>query len=97
MDKFFLLPQVKDSFNTTKLIEHFDSFKSWNVKKIETIGDRGVLLHIRKPNFVGYILVTLDNGEIYVRKVNKCGMVLMTNHTKYFSIIKTIFNLYLAG
>lgn len=96
MDKFFLLPQLNDSFDTTKLIEQFDSFKSWNVNKIETIGDRGVLLHIKKEKFIGYILISLNGDQIYVRKINKCGMVLMTNHTKYLSIVQTILNLYLA-
>lgn len=99
MDKFFLLPYVRNKFNTNELInevKQFNRFKTWNIVKEETIGDRGILLHVKKSGFVGFILVTLEGGEYYVRKVNKCGMVLMTNHTKFLSILNTIFDLYLA-
>lgn len=98
MDKFFLLPYVKDSFNPDELlgmIKRFNSYESWGINRTEKIGDRGLLLHVRKINFVGYILITFD-GNFVVRKVNKCGMVMMTNNTKYVSILKTIFDLYLA-
>lgn len=98
MDKFMLLPYVKYSFDTKELlksIKGFSTFSNWGVKKVENIGDRGLLFHIRKDNFVGYILVVYD-GSYIVRKVNKCGMVMLTNNTKYVSILKTIFDLYLA-
>jgi len=99
MEKFFLLPYVKSSFNVNevfKSIQQFPQFKSWNIQKHESIGDRGLLLHIRTPFFHGYILVVFDGENFYIRKVNKAGMVMLTNKSKYVSIFGIIFDLYLA-
>ena len=99
MDKFMLLNYVKERINTDVIIndiKKFDTYKNWFVTKIETIGDRGVLMYVKTGTFNGSILITYDNGQFYVRKINKCGMVLLVNNTKYFSILKTIIDLYLA-
>ena len=99
MDKFFLLPHIKSLFNVDevfKSIQEFPQYKNWCIQKRETIGDRGLLLHIKTPLFQGFILVVFDGENFYIRKVNKSGFVLLTNKSKYVSIFGMIFDLYLV-
>jgi len=79
-----------------KSIEQFPQFKKWNIQKKESIGDRGLLLHIKTPMFQGYILIVFDGENFIIRKVNKFGMVLLTNKSKYVSVFGIIFDLYLV-
>jgi hypothetical protein len=99
MDKFKLLSYIKCSFNTNnvlKSIEKFPQFKSWNVVKHEMISDRGLLLYVKNSGFNGCLFIVFDGNDFIIRKINKCGFVLLTNKTKYVSIFGNIFDLYLA-
>jgi hypothetical protein len=99
MDKMKLLNFVRSSFNTNEVlnsIKQFPQFKQWNIINHDTIGDRGLILHVKTPLFVGCILIVFDGETFYIRKVNKSGFVLLTNKTNYVTIFGIIFDLYLV-
>jgi hypothetical protein len=86
MNKFQLLNFIQCSFKTKEVLSEIkliDSYNSWGVQNTEQIGDRGIVLKIKNPRFDGYILVTVDESDVFVvRTLNLLGMTQFINKIK---------------
>lgn len=99
MDKYSLVNFLRGDFNLLdvyKSIRKISGFNTWNIIKRETIGNRGLLLHVKGGTFRGYVLITFEDNMFVFRKLNISGMVMLTNRTKYISTFGIILDNYLV-
>lgn len=100
MDKNTLVKFLRSDFNPMDLyksIRKFSGYKSWNIIKHETIGNRGLLLHIKSQSFNGGVLIVFEGDQYVVRKLTLGGFVLLMNRTKYVSTFGIILDNYLVN